>query len=103
MSDSRAGEGRARGGYSSGARGEAGAGPVRVFHIEAGDEDAPPLLLVHGFPTSSIDWAEVIDPLADRYRVCALDFPGYGFSDKPVGWGYSLIRDARLLGFYLSE
>jgi pimeloyl-ACP methyl ester carboxylesterase len=33
--------------------------------------------------------------------VCALDFPGYGFSDKPRGWGYSLARDAELLAHYL--
>ena len=74
-----------------------------MFHVEAGDADAPTLLLVHGFPTSSIDWYESIDRLAERFRVCMLDFPGYGFSDKPHGWGYSLTRDAQLLGFYLSE
>jgi pimeloyl-ACP methyl ester carboxylesterase len=76
---------------------------VQIFHVEAGDPEAPALLLVHGFPTSSIDWYEVVDRLAERFRVCALDFPGYGFSDKPRGWGYSLMRDARLLGFYLSD
>jgi pimeloyl-ACP methyl ester carboxylesterase len=76
---------------------------VEIFHVEAGDADAPVLLLVHGFPTSSIDWFEITDRLAERFRVCALDFPGYGFSDKPVGWGYSLTRDAELLGHYLAE
>jgi pimeloyl-ACP methyl ester carboxylesterase len=76
---------------------------VQVFHLEIGDPEAPPLLLVHGFPTSSIDWFETADRLAERFRVCALDFPGYGFSDKPPGWGYSLARDAQLLDFYLAE
>lgn len=61
------------------------------------------LLLVHGFPTCSVDWFELAARLDDRYRVCALDFPGYGFSDKPPGWGYSLGRDAELLDFYVSE
>ena len=65
--------------------------------------DAPPLVLVHGFPTSSIDWFEVAELLSDRYRVCAMDFPGFGFSDKPLGWGYSLMRDAEVLEHYMAE
>jgi pimeloyl-ACP methyl ester carboxylesterase len=71
--------------------------------MESGEQDAPALLLVHGFPTSSIDWFDVVDRLAERFRVCALDFPGHGFSDKPRAWGYSLRRDAELLEFYLAE
>jgi pimeloyl-ACP methyl ester carboxylesterase len=43
------------------------------------------------------------DLLSDSFRVCALDFPGYGFSDKPKGWGYDLGRDAQLLDHYLAE
>jgi pimeloyl-ACP methyl ester carboxylesterase len=77
------------------------AAPVRVFHVELGDPQAPVLALVHGFPTCSIDWFAVAERLSSRYRVCALDFPGYGFSDKPRGWGYSLRRDAELLDTYL--
>ncbi len=103
MSVSRAEDWRARGGYFSWPPGDSGADPVEIFHVEAGDPEAPPLLLVHGFPTSSIDWYEIVGRLAERFRVCALDFPGYGFSDKPPGWGYSLMRDAQLLAFYLSE
>jgi pimeloyl-ACP methyl ester carboxylesterase len=76
---------------------------VEVFHLETGRREAPVLLLVHGFPTCSIDWFEVAELLKDRYLVCALDFPGYGFSDKPLGWGYSLARDAKLLAFYVRE
>ena len=41
--------------------------------------------------------------LQERFRVCTLDFPGYGFSDKPKGWGYSLGRDAELLDFYVRD
>jgi pimeloyl-ACP methyl ester carboxylesterase len=100
---SRAGDWRARGDYFSWRPAGSDADEVQIFHVEAGVADAPTLLLVHGFPTSSIDWYEITDRLAERYRVCALDFPGYGFSDKPVGWGYSLTRDAELLGYYLSE
>jgi pimeloyl-ACP methyl ester carboxylesterase len=76
---------------------------VQVFHVELGAVDAPPLVLVHGFPTSSVDWFEVAERLSDRYRVCAMDFPGYGFSDKPLGWGYSLARDAEVLEHYIGE
>ena len=45
----------------------------------------------------------VNNQLSGRFRVCALDFPGYGFSDKPPGWGYSLARDEELIEYYLSE
>ena len=65
--------------------------------------DAPALVLVHGFPTSSIDFFEIAQLLSDRYRVCAMDFPGFGFSDKPLGWGYSLGRDAEVLEYYMTE
>ncbi len=80
-----------------------GAAPVSIFHIELGDPEAPVLALVHGFPTCSVDWFEVAHRLSERFRVCAIDFPGYGFSSKPRGWGYSLRRDAELLDHYLGE
>jgi pimeloyl-ACP methyl ester carboxylesterase len=79
------------------------AAEVQVFHVELGDAGAPPVVLVHGFPTSSIDWFEVAERLSDSYRVCAMDFPGFGFSDKPLGWGYSLMRDAEVLEHYVAE
>jgi pimeloyl-ACP methyl ester carboxylesterase len=94
---SRAETWRARGGYFTWSPPREEAGPVRVFHVELGHPDAPVLALVHGFPTCSIDWFEVAELLSARYRVCMLDFPGYGFSDKPRGWSYSLGRDAELL------
>jgi pimeloyl-ACP methyl ester carboxylesterase len=77
--------------------------PVQIFHVELGAPGAPVLALVHGFPTCSIDWFDVAERLSTRYRVCMLDFPGYGFSDKPHRWGYSLRRDAELLDHYLAE
>jgi len=96
MTDSRAEVWRARGAYFSW-------NDVQVFHVEMGDPDAPVLSLVHGFPTCSIDWFEVAERLSERFRVCLIDFPGYGFSDKPRGWGYTLRRDAELLDHYLAE
>jgi pimeloyl-ACP methyl ester carboxylesterase len=93
----------ARGAHFSWSPSAEDAAQVQVFHVELGDPEAPVLALVHGFPTSSIDWFEVAEQLSARYRVCALDFPGFGFSDKPRGWGYSLKRDAELLDHYLAE
>lgn len=49
----------------------------------AGPETGPPLLVVHGFPTSSIDWAPVLGALRADRRVVLVDLPGYGLSDKP--------------------
>lgn len=76
--------------------------PLRIFHAEFGDPAADALLLVHGFPTSSIDWFDVVDALAREHRVCVLDFPGFGFSDKPRHGSYSIERDRDLLEHYLA-
>ena len=103
MNTPQADEWRRRGGYFSWRPAEGGPSAVDIFHVETGDADAPVLLLIHGWPTSSIDWSAVASRLSARFRVCALDFPGYGFSDKPPGWGYSLTKDEELIEFYLSE
>lgn len=100
---SRADAWRASGSYFSWNPANEDAAPVQIFHVELGDPGAPVVSLVHGFPTCSIDWFEVAQRLSARFRVCALDFPGFGFSDKPRGWGYSLRRDAELLDHYLAE
>ena len=99
----RADDWRSRGNYFSWKPQRGDAAEVQIFHVEVGRDDAPPLVLVHGFPTSSIDWYEIAALLGDRYRVCAMDFPGFGFSDKPLGWGYSLGRDAEVLEYYMAE
>ncbi len=54
-----------------------------IFYREAGPADAPALLLLHGFPTSSQMFRNLIPALADRYRVIAPDYPGYGHSAMP--------------------
>jgi pimeloyl-ACP methyl ester carboxylesterase len=94
---------RDRGGYFTWRPPAGGAADVRVFHVEIGAEDAPAFVLVHGFPTSSIDFFTIAELLSDQYRVCTMDFPGFGFSDKPLGWGYSLVRDAEALQHYMAE
>jgi pimeloyl-ACP methyl ester carboxylesterase len=54
-----------------------------VFYRQAGPVDAPALLLLHGFPTSSHMFRELIPALADRFHVVAPDLPGFGHSDMP--------------------
>ena len=55
----------------------------KVFYREAGPKTAPTILLLHGFPTSSHMFRNLIPDLADRYHVVAPDLPGFGFSDAP--------------------
>ena len=57
---------------------------LQVFYREAGLSDAPALLLLHGFPSSSRMWQPLIDRLADRYRMIAPDYPGFGHTDAPL-------------------
>src|SRR3954453_22881139 len=56
---------------------------VNIFYRESGPAKAPVLLLLHGFPTSSHMFRNLIPALADRYHVIAPDYPGFGFSDAP--------------------
>ena len=55
----------------------------KIFYREAGSKTAPTILLLHGFPTSSHMFRNLIPALADRYHVVAPDLPGFGFSDAP--------------------
>lgn len=56
---------------------------VSVFYREAGSRENPTVLLLHGFPTSSHMFRELIPALADEYHVLAPDYPGFGQSDMP--------------------
>ena len=67
---------------------------VQVFYREAGPADGPVILLLHGFPTSSFQYRELIPRLADRYRVIAPDLPGFGFTEVPKERGYTYTFDA---------
>jgi pimeloyl-ACP methyl ester carboxylesterase len=72
---------------------------VSVFYREAGRPDAPVLLLLHGFPTSSHMFRGLIPALSDRYRVIAPDLPGFGFTDAPdrASFSYTFARLAELI------
>jgi pimeloyl-ACP methyl ester carboxylesterase len=67
---------------------------VTVFYREAGPADAPVVLLLHGFPTSSFQYRELIPRLADKYRVIAPDLPGFGFTELPPARNYKYTFDA---------
>jgi pimeloyl-ACP methyl ester carboxylesterase len=55
-----------------------------------------PVLLLHGFPTSSLDWHSLEDELADRFRLISFDLLGFGLSDKPVDGDYRIAAQADL-------
>ena len=73
---------------------------IRIFYREAGNKNAPAILLLHGFPTSSHMFRNLIPALADDYRVIAPDLPGFGFSDAPErsSFSYTFENIARLIG-----
>lgn len=80
-----------------GSRHAVGGHQVFVVDIPAvADADLPPALLIHGYPTSSMDWSGVVDTLARTRRVVALDLLGFGLSDKP-DQPYSLFEQADLV------
>jgi pimeloyl-ACP methyl ester carboxylesterase len=56
---------------------------LSIFYREAGPTDAPAVLLLHGFPSSSRMWEPLLPLLADRYRLIAPDYPGFGHSSAP--------------------
>jgi pimeloyl-ACP methyl ester carboxylesterase len=60
----------------------------QVFYREAGRADAPVLLLPHGYPCSSYEFRNFMPLLADRWRLVAPDFPGFGYSDTPDDFDY---------------
>lgn len=65
-------------------------GPHRMHYLDEGPRHAPPLVLLHGNPTWSFYWREVVLAFRDRFRVVAPDHLGCGLSDKPQRWSYRL-------------
>jgi pimeloyl-ACP methyl ester carboxylesterase len=78
---------------------------VRVAYVEAGPRDGPIVLLLQGFPTSSHQYRRLIPLLADRYRVIAPDYPGFGESDAPDHrtYGYSFAKYATVMDKLLGQ
>ena len=67
---------------------------ISIFYREAGPADGPVVLLLHGFPTSSFQFRELIPRLADKYRVIAPDLPGFGFTEVPAERNYTYTFDS---------
>lgn len=78
-------------------------GDVDVFYREAGPADAPVILLLHGFPTSSHMFRDLIPLLADGYRVIAPDLPGYGQTKAPKrgDFDYTFDNLAKVIGGFV--
>ena len=72
---------------------------IDIFYREAGAESSPALLLLHGFPTSSNMFRNVIQSLGKSFRVIAPDYPGYGFSSMPnrESFSYSFENMTRIM------
>jgi len=68
-------------------------GDVKVFYREAGDRNAPTVLLLHGYAASSFMYRNLIPMLADRFHVIAPDLPGFGFTEAPPRGQYAYTFD----------
>jgi pimeloyl-ACP methyl ester carboxylesterase len=75
---------------------------IKIFYREAGSPDAPTLLLLHGFPTSSHMFRYLIPILADRFHLIAPDLPGFGRSDMPSRdvFSYTFSNLAKVIGSF---
>src|SRR5271154_1383830 len=78
---------------------------VKIFYREAGDPETPAVLLLHGFPTSSHMFRDLIPQLATDYHVIAPDLPGFGFSDAPSHdvFQYTFENVARVMGDFVEQ
>ena len=86
--------------YPQGRSGDA----LQIFYRCMGDPTCSAIVLLHGWPTSSYDFHLLVSDLSTDHYVCLFDFPGYGFSDKPLkGYTYTLRDDARLVDFFVQH
>ncbi|MEH6737091.1 MAG: alpha/beta hydrolase [Sulfitobacter sp.] len=78
---------------------------LKIAYREAGDPSKPTILLLHGFPTSSHMFRNLIPKLAETYHVIAPDFPGYGASDMPdaANYEYSFSNTAAIITQLLDQ
>ena len=77
----------------------------KIFYREAGDPQAPAVLLLHGFPTSSHMFRNLIPELSGEYHVIAPDLPGFGFSDAPdhKSFAYTFEHMAEVMGKFTEQ
>jgi haloalkane dehalogenase len=72
-----------------------------VHYIDEGD--GPPILLCHGSPTWSFLYRHIVTGLRDRYRCIAVDYPGFGLSERPDGFGYTIAELTSVLGEFIDH
>jgi len=85
--------------WAGGERRRLGAHRLQVRRAGSG----PAIVLLHGFPASSFEWAALEAPLAEHHTVVTFDFLGYGASDKPAGHRYSVFEQADLTQMLLDD
>jgi pimeloyl-ACP methyl ester carboxylesterase len=80
-------------------------GGLSMFYREAGPADAPTVLLLHGFPSSSRMWEPLLPLLADKYHLVAPDYPGFGYSSapSPAAFEYTFDNLARLTSEFTAK
>ncbi|WP_411032069.1 alpha/beta fold hydrolase [Spongiimicrobium sp. 3-5] len=78
---------------------------VNIFYREAGDANKPTILLLHGYPTSSHMFRNLISDLSGKYHVLAPDYPGYGRSDQPAmtNFEYTFDNMSKIVEGFLEE
>ncbi len=78
---------------------------LNIAYREAGLPGNPKLVLLHGFPSSSHQYRNLVPALADRFHVLAPDYPGFGLSDRPdpATWPYTFDRLAQVIGRFLER
>ncbi len=78
---------------------------VEIFYREAGPREAPTILLLHGYPTSSHMFRNLIRDLSDKYHLLAPDYPGYGRSEQPpmAEFDYTFDNMANIVDGFLNK
>lgn len=82
---------------------ETSVGDIKTFYREAGPDNGPVILLPHGYPCSSYEFRDLMPRLADRWRLIAPDYPGFGYSETPDSFDYSFDGFATWLDQFVTE
>lgn len=78
---------------------------INIFYREAGAKDAPVLLMLHGFPSSSHMFRDLIPQLSDQFHIIAPDYPGFGYSDAPAtdSFDYSFANLTQIIEKFVNQ
>jgi pimeloyl-ACP methyl ester carboxylesterase len=69
----------------------------QLFYIDTEEKDKPVLLILHGYPSSSYDYHAVLSKFSNKFRVIIHDHLGFGFSDKPLNYSYTLVDQTSVI------